>query len=339
MGISSSLGSSALLPAGLGFRNKIVNGDFRINQRGFTSTTTSGTYGFDRWCLEYSTGTSTYTPQTFTTGSPAATGFESANFARVVSSGQTATSAYTMLFQRIEDVRILANSTATISFWAKASSGTPSVAIELQQNFGSGGSPSSQVNNYAGKVTLSTSWVRYSVTYLVPNIDSKTIGSTANSSFTGLNLWTSSGSDYNSRTGSIGIQSATIDFWGVQVEQNYQATPFEQRPIGVELALCQRYYVQDAYTDRFTFFVGGDGYMNSNLYSFPVQMRIAPTVTLRDNTATLGQVYAVYGAGSYGGITASATVSSGLGFSIIRSGMTLNVAGKAACSFTASAEL
>jgi hypothetical protein len=47
----------------------------------------------------------------------------------------------------------------------------------------------------------------------------------------------------------------------------------------------------------------------------------------------------VYGAGSYGGITASATVSSGLGFSIIRSGMTLNVAGKAACSFTASAEL
>jgi hypothetical protein len=28
----------------------------------------------------------------------------------------------------------------------------------------------------------------------------------------------------------------------VQVEQNYQPTPFEQRPIGVELALCQRYF-------------------------------------------------------------------------------------------------
>ena len=130
----------------------------------------------------------------------------------------------------------------------------------------------------------------------------------------------------------------TLTIANVQFEQGLTPTPFEQRPIGVELALCQRYYVQDAYTDRFTFFVGGDGYMNSNSYSFPVQMRIAPTITLRDNSAVLGQVYAVYGAGSYGGITASATVSN-FGFSIIRSGMTLNVAGKAACSFTASAEL
>jgi hypothetical protein len=134
------------------------------------------------------------------------------------------------------------------------------------------------------------------------------------------------------------IANSTFYITGIQLEANYQPTPFEQRPIGVELALCQRYYVQDAYTDRFTFFVGGDGYMNSNSYSFPVQMRIAPTITLRDNSAVLGQVYAVYGAGSYGGITASATVSN-FGFSIIRSSMTLNVAGKAACSFTASAEL
>jgi len=338
VGISSSLGSSALLPAGLGFRNAVINGDFRINQRGFTSATTSGTYGFDRWVAAHVGGTCTQSAQTFTVGSPAATGFESANFLQFVTASQSATGDFAKVRQFIEDVRTFAGSTVTVSFWAKSVSGTPKVAIELNQGFGTGGSPSAEVNVYGGQVTLSTSWSRYSVTVAVPSISGKTIGTTANTSSLSVDFWTSSGTTYNSRSGSLGIQNTTIQFWGVQVEQNYQPTPFEQRPIGVELALCQRYYVQDAYTDRFTFFVGGDGYMNSNSYSFPVQMRIAPTITLRDNSAVLGQVYAVYGAGSYGGITASATVSN-FGFSIIRSGMTLNVAGKAACSFTASAEL
>jgi hypothetical protein len=33
-----------------------------------------------------------------------------------------------------------------------------------------------------------------------------------------------------------------FEITGVQLEQNIQPTPFEQRPIGTELALCQRYY-------------------------------------------------------------------------------------------------
>jgi len=57
-----------------------------------------------------------------------------------------------------------------------------------------------------------------------------------------VNLWTSAGSTFNSRLNSIGIQNNTFDFWGVQVERGSYATPFEQRPIGTELALCQRYY-------------------------------------------------------------------------------------------------
>jgi len=266
-----------------GFRNAIINGDFRINQRSFTSTTTNATYGFDRWYLEYSGGTSTYSSQSFTVGSPAVTGYEAATFARIVSASQTLTSHYTMLVQRIEDVRTFANAPVTISFWAKASAGTPSVAIELQQNFGSGGTPSAQVNNAVGKVTLSTSWTRYTLSYSnVPSISGKTIGTTANTSFIGLNIWTSAGSDYNTRTGTLGLQSATIDFWGVQVERGSVATPFEQRPIQTELALCQRYYFQSTTTLPLSMPLVAIGATNVNYctFSFPVQMRSAPNVAV-----------------------------------------------------------
>ena len=39
--------------ANLGLRNILINGDFRINQRGATTkTTTSGAYNFDRWFFD-----------------------------------------------------------------------------------------------------------------------------------------------------------------------------------------------------------------------------------------------------------------------------------------------
>jgi len=47
--------AAASVPESLGFtagKNKIINGDFRINQRGFSSTTTDGVFGFDRWLLQ-----------------------------------------------------------------------------------------------------------------------------------------------------------------------------------------------------------------------------------------------------------------------------------------------
>jgi hypothetical protein len=239
MGISSSLGSSALLPAGLGFRNLLINGDFGINQRGFTSNS-GNIYGFDRWLTLVNTGTVTHSSQSFSLGN-AIPGQEPKNYARLVTSGQSASNAYAFFVQKIESVRTLAGKTATISFWAKTGSGTPKISVEFEQVFGTGGSPSSVVATYCGQVTVSTSWTRYSLTVNVPSIFGKTVGTTDDGSIN-LNIWVSGGSDFNSRTGSIGIQNGTFDIWGVQVEQNYQPTPFEQRPIGVELALCQRYY-------------------------------------------------------------------------------------------------
>ena len=265
-----------------GFRNAIINGDFRINQRGFTSITASDTYGFDRWAFQASGGTSTMTPQTFTVGSPAATGFESANFFRLVTASQSGVNDYSIFYQKIEDVRNFANSTITVSFWAKAASGTPKIAVEFGQVFGTGGTPSAGVNTYAGQSTISTSWARYSITATVPSISGKTIGTTANTSLLGMNFWVSAGSTFNSRTGSIGIQNNTFDIWGVQVERGSVATPFEQRPIGTELALCQRYYFRNETNLALSMpliAVGGDN-VNYCTFNFPVQMRAAPNISI-----------------------------------------------------------
>jgi hypothetical protein len=270
-----------------GNRNAIINGDFRINQRAFTSTTTNGTYGFDRWAIGYNSGTLTYSSQTFTVGSPAATGYESPTFARVVSASQTGTGHFAIINQKIEDVRTLANSTVTISFWAKAGSGTPKVGVEIEQFFGSGGSPSANFETTFGAVTLSTSWARYSVTATIPNINGKTIGTTANTSFCLLNLWVSSGSSFNTRSSNIGTQNNTFDFWGVQVERGSVATPFEQRPIGTELALCQRYYYRE--TDgAIPMYPDQNGTGSTNRYCavfFPVRMR-TNTYTASGNAGT-----------------------------------------------------
>jgi hypothetical protein len=248
-------GTLNTVPGSYGFtagKNKIINGDFTINQRNFSSSTTSTAYGFDRFMMIYVDGTVTYSAQTFTAGTAPVAGYEAKNFARIVTSGQTLAGARANWKQPIENVRTLAGQTATVSFWAKAGSGTPKIAVELWQGFGSGGSPSAGVPTYAGQVTLSTSWARYSVTVAVPSISGKTIGTTENTSELQCNLFVSAGTDLNSRTGSLGIQSNTFDIWGVQVEAGSIATPFQTATgsLGGELTLCQRYLpavIADAY--------------------------------------------------------------------------------------------
>ena len=272
------------IPDSYGFtagKNKIINGDFAINQRGFTSTTTSNTYGFDRFVFTYSDGTSTHSAQTFTPGSAPVSGYEAANYCRTVTTGQTLASAFTTISQRIENVRTLAGQTVTVSFWAKAGSGTPKIGVELAQNFGTGGSPSAQVNTLAGTVTLSTSWVRYSATVALPSISGKTIGSTTPGQVNAT-LWISAGSDFNARTGSIGIQSNTFDIWGLQVEAGSSATSFQTATgtIQGELAACQRYYWRNTTGANYGYFTTGyaDSTTTSRFYiQFPVTMRTIPT--------------------------------------------------------------
>jgi hypothetical protein len=288
--VDDSLWNSGFGQAG---KNKIMNSDLTINQRSFTSTTATA-YGFDRFnnVIGGGTGTATFSAQTFTAGTAPVAGYEGANYLRIVTTGQSATSTITRLQQSIENVRTFAGQTATFSFWAKAATGTPSISLELSQNYGTGGSPSTQINIVGGNVAITTLWARYSVTVAVPSLTGKTLGTTANTSALDFRLWFSAGSDFNARTGSLGIQSNTFEVWGFQAEYGSKATPFQTASGGspqAELAMCQRYYY------RIT--SGGTGYrfgmiacdsvtLGESVIPFPVQMRIAPTALEQSGTAT-----------------------------------------------------
>jgi hypothetical protein len=271
-GTLNLLGSSVAYTAG---KNRIINGDFRFNQRSFSSTTTSGTYGFDRWYM-VGTATTTYSAQTFTAGTAPVAGYEAINYARLVTSGQSGAAAAAYLSQKIEDVRTYAGQTVTFSFWAKAASGTPKVGINLIQNFGSGGS--AEVVAPTGSATLTTSWARYTLSIAVPSVSGKTIGT---SSYLHSLLWTSAGTDYASYT-NIGVQNVTIDFWGVQIEVG-TATAFQTATgtIQGELAACQRYYarftVNGAYANFPALNSAWSTTNTSGTIQLPTTMRVAPT--------------------------------------------------------------
>jgi hypothetical protein len=273
---SVNLLTSAQYAAG---KNKIINGDYYFNQRNFTSTTTTGTYMFDRWITAIGgDGTSTYTPQTFTPGAAPVSGYEGKSYQRIVTTGQTNASVATITYQPIEDVRTYAGQTVTYSFWAKASSGTPKIALSYNQNFGTSGS--ADVAAYISQVTLSTSWARYSVSFAVPSISGKTIGSTTG--WLGILLWVSAGSSSNSITNSLGIQTNTFELWGHQLEAGSTASAFQTATgtIQGELAACQRYYYRNTTNTAYGLFANGSAYGTTGaeiLYNVPVQLRIAPT--------------------------------------------------------------
>lgn len=290
-------------------KNRIINGDFSINQRSFSSTTTDNTFGFDRWVWSFSGGTCTYSAQTFTPGTAPVSGYEARNFARIVTSGQTTGSQYAGFLQKIEGVTTFAGQTATFSLWAKAASGTPKIGISLEQNFGTSGS-ATVITNIAAQ-TISTSWARYSFTVAVPSISGKTIG-TANDR---LNVWIWTSCNLSGYATDVGIQNATIDIWGVQAEVGRVATPFQTATgtIQGELAACQRYYIRITNTSANTWY-GPAGMAISTTRTFaalslPVTMRSAPSMS--------GSNVYVYDAGTnYGASAVSAYAFAGNTISI-----------------------
>jgi hypothetical protein len=296
---SVNLLESAQYAAG---KNKIINGDFGVWQRGTSfSNPANNSYLADRWFFNASGSgaTRTISQQTFTPGAAPVAGYEGQYFFRyartVAGSGATADH----ISQRIEDVRTFADQTATMSFWAKVDAGTPTLTLRARQNFGSGGS--TLVDATDVNVTLSTSWTRYTATFAIPSISGKTIG-------------TSSNLELQFRTAVNTIQ--TLDIWGVQFEAGPVASAFQTATgtLQGELAACQRYF------QRFTAANPAVGFAGSTTVA---QFSLNYKVPLRNTTLSLAQsgmvlwdVTTVYSGGTWA-IAASSTDASGISFSRI----------------------
>lgn len=260
--------------------NRIINGAFDFWQRG-TSTTGGGYATADRWANAPNGGTVTQSRQAFTLGDTLGSN-NPTYFLRTTVSGQTLSSSYAFPYQRIESVRSYAGQTITVLGWARRSSGTGNMVVEAEQVFGTGGSPSANVDSISvTTVTLTGSFAPFAVTMTIPSITGKTLGTNGNDCLS-LNFWASAGSNFNGRTNSLGLQTIGVDLWGIHIKVGTHTTAatdlYKQPEMGPELARCQRYY--QTYSDMMAQGYAGIG---ATIYiDFPLAtaMRVSPTTAL-----------------------------------------------------------
>jgi hypothetical protein len=285
-----------------GFRNRIINGDMRIDQRNagasVTITNTADvTYTLDRW-FGYGTVASKFSIEQTISGVSAPTGFTDYF-------GVTSLSAYSVLTgdsfsvgQAIEGLNVadLGWGTAsaksiTISFWVRSS---------LTGTFGGALRNSAVTRSYPFTYSISSAntWEQKSIT--IAGDTSGTwlttngvgirfgFGLGQGSTFNGTaGAW--AGANYNNATGAtsvVGTNGATWYVTGVQLEVGSVATPFERRDYGRELIMCQRYYYKVS-GDTKWFGIGYviDSTRAQGITSFPVTMRTAPSAVEQTGTA------------------------------------------------------
>lgn len=310
MAISSVLGSSALLPAGLGFRNVIINGAMQIAQRSTSkaSITTGDYHSLDRWYTNISSA-GTWT-QSQSTDAPSGFG-TSLKMQCTTANASLASSAYNQIYQAIEGLNVqqFAKGTTSakpmyLSFWVKAfQTGTFIVALRDNTN--------SRAISAAYTINASATW-EYKTIQIPADATGAFVADSnqamrvvfylgAGTDYTSGSLGTTWGTVTNANlaVGQTNVASSTNNYWqitGVQLEQNLQPTPFEQRPIGTELALCQRYYQIGrlaAYGYGIVATVDSGAHGN---FSFPTRMRATPTIT--ELTKTLSGSPAGYDSGT-----------------------------------------
>ena len=259
-------------------RNLVHNPLFNIQQRGAGPwTTQGGIYTLDRWNLYAATDTFSISAQAITDATRTAIGDEAAQFSlQNVFTGSAASAAYNALYQNVETVRRLSGKTVTLSFWGVATAAGKKLGIVLDQFFGTGGSPSSQVNGTAQTVTLTTTITRYSLTFAIPSASGKTVG-TNHDDATTVQICYSSGATNAAHYGNPGVQSGTINIWGVQLEIGSVATPLEKPDPQQDLAKCQRFY---QITQTAAQGYGTAGVVVQAAAGLPVAMRAGPTITV-----------------------------------------------------------
>jgi hypothetical protein len=274
-------------------KNKIINGDFGIWQRGTSFTNPAeGAYTADRYVI-FGNGTGrtrTVTRESFALGTAPVAGYESTFFLQVAQTVAGTGATYNSFFQRIEDVRQFAGQTATFSFWAKAGAGVTLPTLEMYQDFGSGGSAGVTTTTTVAPV-LTTAWTRYTVTIAVPSIAGKTIGTGSSIAFI-INL-------------PLNVTS-TIGIWGQQVESGSTATAFQTATgtIQGELAACQRYY-EVVYPSGTAYAgVATAVYTSATLgRTHPVFFKV--TKRISSSTITITGTYEVIGVGTVSAVSAA----------------------------------
>jgi hypothetical protein len=315
-----------LAPISSVMRNRIINGQMTIDQRNAGASVTQTTtypYTVDRWQIG-GTVTSKFTAQQNAGSVTPPVGF--LNYL-----GITSSSAYSvpagdiyLLQQSLEGFNTsdlgwgTANAaTVTLSFWVRSS---------LTGTFGGA------INNYANTrsypfsytISAANTWEQKSVT-IAGDTSGTWVGNSSAGSIT-LRFGLGVGSTFSATAGAwatgafyaptgatsvVGTNGATFYITGVQLERGTQATSFEYRQYGTELALCQRYLPVTAAGDVYS----GMAIGTTGTYiavPFKVTARVAPTGI---SVLTNGALW--YGAASYAGAASVAYITSGVNSAMI----------------------
>jgi hypothetical protein len=330
-------------------KNRLINGDFRIDQRnaGASVTPGNGVYTLDRWC-NYQNPTGKYSIQQNAGSVTPPAGFSNYLGVTSLSSYTVGSGEYFILQQQVEGYNFAdmnwgtANAkTITLSFWVRSS---------LTGQFG--GSLVNGSDNYsypfAYTISAANTWEQKTITIVGPTAGTW-VGATngtgvkvhfslgvASALMTTPSTWTSG--NYISATGStsvVGTNGATWFVTGVQLEVGSSATGFEYRQYGQELALCQRYYQTSGgiLANYTAFHYGGSAYTSVIL---PVTMRASPSVAYTGIGSTYYEQSTTY---SFTVASFAANNPQSLTFQINVSGGTSGYCGTFYPIYQASAEL
>ena len=261
---------------GIGFKNYIINGGFDVWQRGtYWTGLTNGTYSADRWVVYGSVGDESYN---VIRHAGIFNGGYGAEFTFTAGSGAKS------IIQFIENItRFKIGSKITLSFDAFASQNVDIQPI-IQGVRGPWTISTAEAIGDINIINLTTTKTRYSVTFTVPDWTGVVNGGWGTLHDTKLAV------KLNLATG-VGI-GTSIAIGNVQLEEGSVATPFEQRPYGLELSLCQRYYETGG------FFAPGYNVTASSIggiYAFKQRKRVAPSMTTstsaQSNCGNLGYTF------------------------------------------------
>jgi hypothetical protein len=256
-------------------RNLIHNGLFNIAQRGLGPFTANG-FTVDRWAMFFVNGSMSVSRVTLTQAEQAAIGDEAAQVKlQCVVVGSATAGSTCQVYQSIEDLTRLAGKVVAVSFWAWTTVGTMNVGLVLDQNFGTGGTPSPPVRTPIQTVVVTTTPTRYSLTFNLQTASGATLGTNLDSSTT-VDLYLSSQSQP-----AVGVQSGTINLWGVQLEIGPTATPLEKLDPQIDLANCQRFYQVGNMFWEIGGQVAGANFQVTRPHG--VAMRTAPSVNVAPN--------------------------------------------------------